>query len=478
MQEIKTKKLISALSRSEQQYLKEVVNNQKRESLTKLYNEIRKNSLTKSTPDRKKIFSKIYGKPYKKTADYLLRNELRLLNKKVMSVIEHFSLEAMIEREDTLVQEALLKSLLNKGLYVEFKDLYKKVEKSTLEKLEYDRAQRLARMYFNFLMTQGEITPELLIEARDTLKRSAEWIKLYYRTQSAINVHGRIGAEATLRTFRPDIEITAIGPETDFTRTNDAYIRFFEEASMAILSGGKEKVNHAKKAAESIESIESQFKETRIDSLAILAGAYYLNHEYDKAEKCYAKAASFASDHHIPLRLDVLFNYCSALLKRGNYDQAIKVIEEHEKQIENNQKVKFRFECLHCFCYIFKGDERKAFSIIPKNIGKRPETEHQYFRFIYVILYWLREDYEGGLRETTNLLSYFNRHLSELSFPQEKEIASFFKHFYQILCTHVNEKERKALFSKLSDKVTSYTLTHQGYRDVLYVKWLMERLQN
>ena len=478
MSVLKIQKLLKSLSVKELEQLEWMVYNQKRQSQKKLYKLLKKNISGNKSIQKEKAFKQVFGRLYKEDEDYLFRNELRLLTERVASlIIESESAEA-IKNNPSYKDYLLLKGYYSKKLFQELESHFYKFYNYAIEQLEFYYAHQMARLYFNYLMLHKEISPLLLQEAHTVLRQDMQNLKQLYKTEGAINQHGRVASENALKVLQHPVDSTVLGTDLAFKGIENPHQLFFEAASRANQNVGEEKVKHAQEAKRQIAKVAHIYPTNMVDSLAILAGAFYQLADYWEAKSLFEEALDFGARNKLAVRVDILFNYCSILMKLKDYGKVIDAIQLHQSEIDDNLKVRFRFECFHCFCYIFKGEHEKVINIIPANIGKRPETEYQYFRFIYCILPYLRNDYEGGLREATNFVSYFNRKKASLSFYHEKELALIYKRFYHALLKYTSKSQISGVFNKLLNEVTSFTVQYPIYKDYQYVLWLRETLQS
>lgn len=475
MSDTRLSKMLFSLTPAEKRDFDLVMESVKRKTLKKLYKLILSNK--QLIENKEVLFSKLFDREYSHRHDFKIRHELRLLTDKIKDFL--IARQADIEgRENESWADYLLqRSLIRHQLYKEYEAEFKKAYKRTLDNLNYDMAQKMLNQYFNYLMTQPKIAPKMIEEAHEVLLDNLQNIKYRYRTDLAINQQGRVAMEAFLKSFGKPMAETTVGLDTDLKGHENPYIRFFEYSARAISSSGEEKIKYARLAAENIGEVEGVFPKIRVDGLAMLAGAYYVSRDYEKAAMYYQQAIIFKDKHKLPIRNDILFNYVSTLMKLEHYSDAIELMETHDKSIQSNPKVKHKFDYFHCMAHIFTGDHKKAKGIIPQNIGKLPEDEHHYFRFIYCILPYLEGDIEAAVREAGNYIAYFNHHGEGLAFPHEKGFAQAFKSFYEVMENKPNKsQERYAALEKVNNTIDALVTQYPQYEDYLYVKWLKDEI--
>ncbi len=466
----KVQKLLAVLTATELKQIEQQIKAARRDSLKHLFAAIKKAG--KSKLDKQATFQKVFGRSYAKELDYLFRNELRLLKDKIQDFLIVKEGEREIRHRPGFADLMLLRSLLQRGLSDEFEREFRKRYERTLASYDFIMAHRLSRLYFNFVMTHPEISPDTYQGALNMLRENRRNIKLVYRSSMAINQHSRAATELFLRIHGLEADPCDVGLDLDFQDVDNAYIRFFEYSALVHLAQGDEQLQQAQKVVENGALIQQHFPQHYVDGLSILGGVYFTARDYPEARRWYEKALAAAKQHKLTARADLVFNYCSVLMKMAEYETVIQLIEEHAVVIDALPRVRFRFECLHAFCFIFLGQPDKVLSILPGNIGQRPETEYQYFRFIYCILPYLHGDYETGKREAANFLRYFQRRGDKLTFPHEQEIAEIFRLLYHTLLQELDSAERRRQLAALLARVERYTKARPQYLDYLYIRWL------
>lgn len=468
-------KLLDTLTLSEKRDFDFVMESVSRKSLRNLYQCI-KNDRNK-TEDKEVLYKKVFGERYTPAKDYLLRNELRLLTDKIKGFLVSRQCEEEIRENSSYGDWLLQKSLLKHQLYKEYEAEFKKSYKKAIDNLSFDMAQRMLGLRFNYLMTQPKINVEMIAEAHSILLENLGNIKYRYRTDVSINQQGRVAMEAFLNAFGKQVNSSAVGVDTDVAGYLNPYIEFFEYSALANQTGGDEKIKFAELAEQSIGKVEDIFPNNRVDGLAMLAGAYYNVREYATAAKYYEKALSFKDKNKLPIRNDILFNYVSTLMKLDDYARAVDIMMTYDKSIQANPKVKHKFDYFHCMAHIFMGSHKHVREIIPQNIGRLPEDEHHYFRFIYCILPYLDDDIEDAIREVTNFIAYFNHHGDTLAFAHEKGFAQVFKNFFEVIGNAPSANiEQNEMLSKVSSSLEELLVQHPQYADYLYIKWLKQQL--
>ena len=422
--------------------------------------------------DRAAMFRNVFDRPYTEGEDYLLRNELRLLSERIYDLIAQREHRAALERTEGIRAVALLRGLARRKEYGAFESLYRRFLAQAIEALDLRTALELNDLYVNYLIHYHEITPERMRQVREVLLENLVMIKKIYRRDVSLNQHLRIVCAQNLRVMGSDSDTTTIGLDVDLSESDTPLALFYDHLSHAHLSSGNERIDHACKAVEAIAPIRSLFNDRAILGDAILSSAYLAEGRYREARDSFQEAIDFARREGIDPPIEMLFNYVSTLMRLDDFQKALELLDRYAQALAERPQIRFRAESLRCFCHIFQNEPIKALESIPPDLGQRPESEHNYFRFIYLIIPYLRNEPEDALREARNFLGYFNRHERRLQFPQEKKIATMFRSFYNAVYTLTDPDRRRKGIRRVLDDITAFVKANPGYRDYLYLRWL------
>ncbi len=422
------------------------------------------------------LFAAAFGREWSGKEDYLLRNELRLLSERCYGLIARRENERDMERHRGRYERMLLRGLLERRAFKVFEHLCGKFCEGALRRLDYATAFRLNEIRFDYLIRYREITPEGMERTREILLENLEYLKRAYRNDLSENQHQRVVTEQNLLAMGRTTETTGIGPDFDFSDHETPLSRFHDRISLAHTSRGEDRVEYARDAFREIEPAAEYLPAKALFGYAILASALYVDLRYEEAIEVFSDGLEFARHHALDPPPEMLFNYAGTLMRTGSYDQVLDLLDRYHAEFASRPKLRFRSECFRCFCHIFLGDPTAAFQAIPPDIGRRAESEHNYFRFIYLILPYLNDDPEGALREARNFLVYFNRNRERLQFPQEKKMAMLYRSFYSVIYNEPDPQRQRKGLARIRREISTFVENEPEYRDYLYVKWLDEEI--
>ena len=472
----RAEQLLGLLDNNEITELKADVDQSDRESLALLCSFLLTSINNEEEKGKEEMFQATFGRPWSKNEDYLLRNELRLLTERIYELITRQEREQEMINQPGRSDPFLLAGLLQRRAFRPFESLYKKMREDALQRCDYRTAHRLNELWFRYLIHYKEITPELMSTAHSVLLENLDNLKQAYRNEVAENQHRRIVCEQNLIAMGKEAQQTTIGIDTDLSDHDTPYARYYDAISMAHATQGEEKIEHAQRGLQEIDPIKEIFPERGAFGYAILGSAFFVERLYAQAAEKFEEGITFCRSQHITPPLELLFNFSSTLMRLGEYQKVLALVDEYLEEFQSRPKLYFRIECFRSFCYIFLNDPAKAFESIPPDIGQRPESEYHYFRFIYLILPYLNNDPEGALRETRNFLVYFNRHKGKLLFPNEKKIATIFRHFYSALYNEADRTKQQRELQNVEEEILQFIEHTPQYQDYLYVQWLSSEI--
>lgn len=468
--------LLKVLAPDELHEVKEEIAAQNRESLERLFGFllVRKEE---EDPGKEAMFRATFGRLWSKEEDYLLRNELRLLTERLYHLITRRENDEEQKNHPRRSDPLLLRGLLKRRAFRLFDSLYKKLREEARNRHDYRTAHRLNEVRFEYLIHYCEIDPQVMKEAHAVLMENLDNLKRAFRNEIAENQHRRIVCEQNLLAMGLNVSTTQIGPDADLRNHDTPFALYYDATSRAHAAQGEERIAHALEALACIEPVKHIFPERLAFGYAITGSAFFAERRYIEATEQFEAGIHFAREQNFLPPLELLFNYASTLMRLRRYADVLNLLDEYHQEFRSRPKLLFRLECFRCFCHIFMREPAKALQAIPPDIHQRPESEYHYFRFIYLILPYLRNDPETALREARNFLVYFNRRREQLLFAKEKRIAALFRRFYAAVYNEPDAGRRRRQLQVVINGVEDFLKDAPEYRDYLYIRWLVEEVE-
>lgn len=474
----RAERLLASLSAAELRQLDDAIAQAKRPATKTLHALLRQHQQqpTEEPANKEWLFHQLFHRDWSRKEDYLLRNELRLLSEKIQGMMVQWEQEREARQSPSLRDQFLLRALLHRRLLTEFEEELPGAYADAIERLDYTNARAINNLRYEYLMLYCEITPERMEQAHHTMEENLSNLKHTYRSEVAINQHNRVVCEQTLGAMGKQLPPTTVGADADIAGISTPFIAFYEHASHAHQASGEARVDFARQAANQIATVAQQFPDHTVWGFTILASSLLAERRYSEAKEAFESALEFIQTHRRPIPPDMLFNYASTLMKLREFAAVLGLIEKYQAIIRERPKVHFRFESLRCFCHIFLRQPDEALQAIPPAITQRPESEYQYFRFLYLIIPYLRDDLESAIREARNFNDYFTRHKDALLHPKEKEVVALFRAFFVALADSTDRQSLKIELDAVTQQLRLFTERFPEYRDYLYLLWLQEEI--
>ncbi len=352
--------------------------------------------------NKEELFPQLFDKPYTAGKDYLLRNQLRLLNK----AIENFIVKHEMPQLDNgpSAQQVLLGFYLKKGKVKLFEDEWQPCYKRALsasDSLLLFHLLKLRTQYVSELLPVSEphytALYSLLINttvAIDTLPLVLQYEYRVYvafvrRTLHALNVKGV--APVPVVNYTGDV----------FKLDEPTVINY---CKWQIYEPGltfEEKLPFYRQL---ITLYASDAKNLAI-AYGNLGVEYFVRSDFELAYKNYYEAYCIVQDNNMPYEAKlkgVLFNLVSSAVSIGQYNKAIAIYNKHQQLFDTQTQMKHNLQRIVAIAYLSVGDYNAAFDCMPNDINERGKNEYYYYRAVYAMGFLLSEDYSLAVRETEN----------------------------------------------------------------------------
>lgn len=358
-------------------------------------------------PDRDLLFSKVFRQKRNKTNDYLLRNEISILKRKLEdyitrntitwisthhpcsrsyamaqwclrhSLTSHCEKYALQAREEATIAEDWISLLrINKLL----------VQCVSYGKTHYDqRLKRLGELEHNHRYYLQQIAAEETMYA-DFVNASA------YKTGLSLRKLDTV--------FEPTTTLSY-----SFTDMSTRLSTYYFHRSRAYGTSGHQTVYHLEKALGclSLSPETAGMVEEELSCLGAMAVEYSLMGDFEKAEPIFARIIIHPGFNTFIARHAILLNYCTTLLKLKKYKTALQYLQTLEKET-NEPVITERIFSLKCNCYILSENLEGIRHILPIDLNQYDLSVKIYYRLLYVIYYLIKNDHELARREIVNMI--------------------------------------------------------------------------
>lgn len=407
--DIKAIRLTKLMTAQEAVAFKKILTGQKRQSLVLLFDFIQKKILypSLSKQEKEKLFKSVFGRNYTRQDDYLLRNELRLLANELSQFLSLEKIKNTLQTDEPLKNLFFLQCLLNKKEYVLFENEYPKALKEAARQCDFETAAKMTRLLIDDFVFRKEAT-------KPNYERLLALTSQYYEYAGNAFLHDYIHvrhkqafAERTLHAIVQGYPVAPLQPVMFSLdkKSNDNYLEYMRLLTESYCRHGQEKIDALLKAQRLISKIAKKDFDKQAAKATTSAGIaleYFLSGSYRQSLPFHKMALDNASTLPHERVIAFVFNYLSALMRLEQYAEAVRLIEKYRATWEALPRVRDRFLCLKAMNLIFLNDADAAWNCIPPDRKQSGIDHYYYYRFIQILVFYLRGELDLAMNETEN----------------------------------------------------------------------------
>lgn len=431
-------------------------------------------------PDKSAVFALIFGQDYEKSKDYLLRNELRLLNADLVDFISTCYVSANYDWQRDL---NVLRLYLQRSAYDLFEQSWQTLHNLAQKAEAWAVLLDLVRLWADYEQQKSELRPQNFLQLLQLLSAA----EAYRQAQDS-----EIGAELALfralshRYLRvlgaqiPQADTMEVGAALQLAKKDSTAALFFEAIAQSHSATTPQArlvfLLEAQKYHADLLVMRPQVQPLLIVLNNNIGLEYFLAKKFELAADYFRLALdTLALVPHYPRCWDVRFNAYSNMLFSGNYQDAIDFYECNPDFLSTlPDRLFYRFHYLVAMAYLFGGAAKKAFDLLAQlSLYQRPNNDYYYARMVFACAYSAAEDWDNAERELINLLQ--TRRKKQPIDAITKYFATRFKDWILMRQSN-NSKQTKALYyAKMSQEI--YAEINAGADlDCLPLRWLLGRL--
>ncbi len=404
---MKTLALIDSLTTGERKTFESVIKTHKRQSLQKLFRHLCKLKRGKASPDKARMFAAAFDTAYSQAKDYLLRNELRLLNDRLQAFLVNREFEHACGENRHLFKLWLLKAQRRRKLKQQFELSYRSAYRAACEDQQDELATEMLELQLYELVNEREITDEGYARVVDLTNKQLRHIKRAFIQGLRPKELRRAWVVDTLRYFdsqepapAPAESLDLLSPDLNNPYTLSTYYN-----ALSYRHEDMQRVAVCEKALEHL--MQCKDKNNNMRKLVLFTNMALecrrLN-KIDDAARYYAKLLQTSQRYREPLQASAVYNYFSFLIFQDKYRDAIRFYHEQPKEMQDNPRIGHKLRCKMGMCHILLNDPDTALEFLETSLRERPARVQFYFRFIPICALFLRGDAESALRECGNLI--------------------------------------------------------------------------
>ena len=478
---MRTLDLIKALSEKELKLIEHELVSGKRKTLLPLFKELKKLRQKETKPDRTELYKKIYGSAYSKSKDYLLRNELRLLNEVIYEYLVFDCFKEHVGKNKSLFNRWLAQSYYNRKISVFAEDINDFIAdaKNRIQTEEATLLYALRTAWAsNFPVETRENTLAQLQEWKDEEKRrllhrlrKIEYSQVFFEENWIIRKSLLPGQpDDWTQPGEMNVDLSGIDRTDWYTRyltlqkyywqsKSDEQLKYLEEI---IKLSGNEQARNVIKIESHIVNIEG------------MAYSLFMNGRHDQAAGFMEEPLKLSEKNHLPVSPSHLVLYIANMLLTSSFSEAISLYKKHKAIIDVSTS-RGHGIIVTAYCYLFVNCPDEALQLVAQGVElETGETIH--IRYVYTITFLLRKQYDLALNEIRNM----KRTLTNSSSPSKESdlnIVSYFNSYIKAL--QQNKSNRAKLINALHGEVIQNFKSYKPLPHVnLQLNWLLKQLRD
>jgi tetratricopeptide (TPR) repeat protein len=428
---------------------------------------------------KRQLIESLYHEPYTPTTDTRFRNDCRRLSEQIEYFLAERQCLSGLEKNPLLNARFLLESLLERGLWQEFEENYRKARATALSTCDFEALLVLDNLHFQRLWKSHTHKIDSLEELLSSIDESKAHLKHHYTTTYAQWGFIYTAAAHYLQVYEQSKSWEVL-KQVDFTNVRSPLAEYYEQKSLAFARSLHADISSMEKAMTIIFSLPSISPSICVEQLSALGNlglAYMLNDNHENALKYYQKAFEFSQTHHMEFGASLAFNYASVLMKCARYKDAIEIFRAKWDALSKGEMTRHRAEVMRCYCHIFLGEPDMAKSLIPSSLAPYPSDTQYYFHFANIAIFFERGEILAAERAVDNLLKRFQRRKPYKMRQSVQKLSLLYRKFLRLYQAQPNTK-KFSLLKKLKDALSTFKETHRDYHNTLPVVWLEHKLSD
>lgn len=479
---MKTLELMECLLQEERTELEALLKAHRRKSIHRLFKTLWPAVQKGVEPDNEALFEKVFEKPYQKESDYLLRNELRLLNREIELFLQEKEILRRIRKDEMREITPVvvwLELLLERQQLALFEKEWRRIDKSAREKQDFSLLYQLCNVYLNFIYRYQELHVDLYRRAFELLENTRHQILLSAEEDCRMLDVKRSYVHRILKAFDSSFEVPFEASTLKPLNTNEDVLlfRYLKVWSQTYLV--QDKIPLYEQLLEwqpTIVRLRPELGNNEFVFLNNLALLYmHESKNYQKANHYFSQAMANHQQNHKRINVELFFNYLINLTRLKRFSEVILHYQSHAKMVEADLKLRFKFCYLVAMNHLLLGQTSEALALIPEDLRQRPRQEYIYTRFMYTIAYCIDGLYDLFERELQNLYQTIRYKTPEEAGEWSYTLSAFRK-FFKIMSQEPNANEKKKKYQAMAEELEKESQTNTAGADNLILLWLRTEL--
>ena len=486
---MRTLDLLKALSPAEVKDIDKAVSVHKRANLAVLLRELKSYINSENDPDNAVLFQKVFDKKYSKDKDYLLRNELRLLNDILYHYLAERSALSQLYKSKSAFSYWLCRAYYERGMHnllrtdIDEFTAESSLHKTALESLSVSEGTALMSLKSLWMI---ETQPKLLNNIRQQQKALGAW-KTEEKKRFLYRLREMEAREAFLLNTLTDItEQKDSIPEDGRTPgdtvidlsdlpLNDPLLEYILLKKHNYQTRGKAKLEVLEQTlilTRKPEAVAILGRRAYLTTLTQLGMYYILAGQYELGDTYLEQNLADSEAHNEPLSYSTIHNYLINQINLRNYKKGIDIYYRFQDLIDTN-RLRHPSRLFTAYCYLYAGMPDEALALVPRETDLNLPLQI-IARFAYPLSYLMRQEYKLALSELKNL----RRKIKTIKTGDFDKQLSIVDVFIRYATAHTKRKaEQDKQLADLEAIISSDLLKWKKWAAVdVQLYWLLNRL--
>jgi hypothetical protein len=472
---LKTNKIIALLTQKEREKFVFVLKKRGKSRRILLFEALCEQANKK--PDKSALFVSIFGQAYEKSKDYLLRNELRLLNADLIKFLSTCYESSVYDWQRDI---NVLRLYLQRAAYDLFEQSWQQLYQAAQKMQAWAALLDLVRLWADYEQQKSELRPQNFLHLLQLLSAADS-----YRQAQDKEIGAELGlfralSGRYLRILGASVEENS--PILPILPADSTAKLFFDTISKSHSAATPQErlafLLQAQKHHRELLDIRPQMQPLLIVLHNNIGLEYFLLKNFDTAAGYFRLSLAILDlEPHYPRRWDVRFNAYSNMLFAGDYQEAIAFHRRNpEFLIHLPDRLFYRFHYLVAMAYLFDNQHENAFDLLAQlSLYQRPNNDYYYARLVFVCAYAAAQDWDNAERELINLLQ--TRRKKQKVDDGTAYCANRLKDWILMLQSNQTRREQQLFYAQMSSQIDA-KINEQLEYDRLPLRWLLSRLKN
>lgn len=427
--------------------------------------------------ERSEIFKRVFKKTKTSANDYLLRNELSILKKKLENFILKNSNTDIPAGTAYFKPYVMAQWCIKKILIDEANKYIKEAVDLALKKDSWKGLLNINKLLLHTVQYSKSNYQYKLDLLNQLANDHIEYLKNYVAEETRYADFIRAGAyklASNLRKSETKFN-DSVQFSTDLKNTKSKAAQYYHLKSLAYSSSGPTAIKYLEKAVECLNDNLEIFllEEERMACMSAMSMEYAISGDLKKAAVSFEKVINDPGFENFTARNSLIFNYCTTLLKLTEYKKAIYHLDKLDTS-NVEPIVKERIYTMKCNCYIFMEDVKGIKRILPKNLQSYDLSVRTYYRFLYVIYYLIKGDIELAEREINNIKNI--RGFDETDYSPLVNIFNRYMEGYNAKLYKEKGYSQKILL--LKNELQEFKTKHREVSQLLPGVWIINKCES